>query len=196
MLRENSTAIGFRRNSVVATLCVKSRSSSFPLSPFILDQSQPWLSRLVTHSTSDLDSNARTGFHAFSSSFYPLERGFKEERSRSCRVFRHDSPSLAFIHLPSPLSSSSSFSSISLSLIRPRLGPYFSLLVFHWSSSFHRYFFLFFSFFRAHFLYRSPARVAESPPPRALPISSLSCSIHPSIHPSSTFFSRVFADIR
>lgn len=149
----------------------------------------------LPHPTSDLDSNAKTGFHALSS-FYPSRRvSSRRPAFKSCRVFRHDCPSLA-IHLPL----------LSSFLSRPHLHLYLfllsvhlcsssssSLLVFHRSSSFHRYFFSFLFFF----FYRSPAHAAESPP-RALPISSLSCSylsVYLSLFPLFFHaFSRIFGE--
>lgn len=139
----------------------------------------------LPHPTSDLDSNAKTGFHALSS-FYPSRRvSSRRPAFKSCRVFRHDCPSLA-IHLPL-LSSFLSRPHLHLYLfllsVHPGSSSSSSLLVFHRSSSFHRYFFLFSSFFFIAALLTLPSHRRgpfQFPPCRA--------RIYPSIYLSSPFF--------
>lgn len=107
---------------VVTTLCKIARRlvSSFsfhPLQPKLLEADR--CCALLPIPTSDLDFNAKTGFHGVRHRLFlprvsPRGRGLKEG-VRTRRVFRRDCPSRSFLSLLSSLSSSSPFFSPSLS---------------------------------------------------------------------------------
>lgn len=148
----------------------------------------------LPHPTSDLDSNAKTGFHSrlFTHlAAFPLEGQLLNLAAYSVTIVR---PSLSiypsflpfslvliFIYISFSCPSTSAPPPPPLSLYST--GRLVSIAIFFFSLLF--------------FFYRSPAHAAESPP-RALPISSLSCSylsVYLSLFPLFFHaFSRIFGE--